>query len=114
MTLDMGGTTADVSLITDGKADMTTRSSVGGHPLLLPMLDLIAIGAGGGSIAWVDKGGALRIGPRSAGSVPGPACYGQGGENPTVTDANLVAGRLNPEFFLAGARQLHPERARER
>ena len=112
VTLDMGGTTADVSLIVDGKADMTTRSAVNRHPLLLPMLDLIAIGAGGGSIAWVDVGGALRIGPRSAGSMPGPACYGQGGENPTVTDANLLAGRLNPQFFLAGKRELFPEQAR--
>ncbi|ACM39641.1 MULTISPECIES: hydantoinase/oxoprolinase family protein [Rhizobium/Agrobacterium group] len=113
ITLDMGGTSADVSLLTDGKAEMTTRSSVGRHPLLLPMLDLITIGAGGGSIAWVDQGGALRLGPRSAGSVPGPACYGQGGENPTVTDSNLYGGRLNPEYFLAGARKLHPAKSRE-
>jgi N-methylhydantoinase A len=113
ITLDMGGTSADVSLLTDGKAEMTTRSSVGRHPLLLPMLDLITIGAGGGSIAWVDQGGALRLGPRSAGSVPGPACYGQGGENPTVTDSNLFGGRLNPEYFLAGARKLYPDKSRE-
>ena len=112
VTLDMGGTSADVSLIVDGKANMTTRSEVARHPLLLPMLDLVTIGAGGGSIAWVDAGGALRVGPRSAGSVPGPACYGQGGENPTITDANLIAGRLNPSYFLAGARQLHPDKAR--
>lgn len=113
ITLDLGGTSADVSLIVDGKADMTTRSSVGRHPLLLPMLDLVTIGAGGGSIAWVEEGGALRVGPRSAGSVPGPACYGQGGVNPTMTDANLFAGRLNPDYFLAGARKLYPDRSQK-
>ena len=111
ITLDMGGTSADVSLIAGGKPTMTTRSSVGRHPLLLPMLDMVTIGAGGGSIAWVDVGGALRVGPRSAGSVPGPACYGQGGADPTVTDANLIAGRLNADYFLAGARTLYPDAA---
>src|SRR5690606_38478334 len=87
------------------------RSTVGDHPLLTPTLDMVTIGAGGGSMAWVEGTSALRVGPRSAGSVPGPVCYGQGGEVVTVTDANLFAGRLNAEYFLAGARRLHPELA---
>ena len=106
ITLDMGGTSADVSLVSGGAPALTTRGAVGRHPVLLPMLDLVTIGAGGGSIAWIDSGGALKVGPRSAGAVPGPVCYGQGGEDPTVTDANLVAGRLNPDYFLEGTRAL--------
>lgn len=106
ITLDMGGTSADVSLITNGAPVLANRSHIGSHPLLVPTLDMVTIGAGGGSIAWVDGGTALRVGPHSAGSVPGPACYGQGGDSPTVTDANLVAGRLNGDYFLGGARSL--------
>ncbi|WP_372624278.1 hydantoinase/oxoprolinase family protein [Falsiroseomonas sp.] len=106
ITLDMGGTSADVSLVLGGSPVLTTRGKLGAYPLLLPMLDLVTIGAGGGSIAHVDAGGAMRVGPRSAGARPGPACYGQGGTEPTVTDANLHAGRLNPGYFLAGRRQL--------
>jgi N-methylhydantoinase A len=106
ITLDMGGTSADVSLISNGDPMLTTHGKVGEYPILLPMLDLITIGAGGGSIAWVDAGGALRVGPRSAGARPGPACYGRGGVEPTVTDANLFAGRLNPKYFLSGQSQL--------
>jgi len=113
ITLDMGGTSADVSLIADGTPTLTNRSRIGPHPLLVPTLDMVTIGAGGGSIAWVEGGFGLRVGPRSAGSVPGPACYAQGGENPTVTDANLVLGRLNADYFLAGARRLDSERAVE-
>jgi N-methylhydantoinase A len=113
ITLDMGGTSADVSLIADGAPQLTNRSRIGPHPLLVPTLDMVTIGAGGGSIAWVEGGFGLRVGPRSAGSVPGPACYGQGGVNPTVTDANLVLGRLNAAYFLGGARHLDIARATE-
>lgn len=109
ITFDMGGTSSDVALISDSVPFSTTRGKLAGYPVLLPMLDLVTIGAGGGSIAWVDSGGGLKVGPRSAGSVPGPACYGQGGENPTVTDANLLCGRLNGDFFLNGDRVLRKD-----
>jgi len=111
ITLDMGGTSADVALILDGKPVLTHRSHIGPHPLLAPTLDMVTIGAGGGSIAWIDGGTALRVGPRSAGSSPGPVCYGQGGTQPTVTDANLAAGRLNDRYFLGGARRLQRDLA---
>ena len=111
ITLDMGGTSADVSLIADGAPLLTNRSRIGPHPLLVPTLDMVTIGAGGGSIAWVEGGFGLRVGPHSAGSVPGPACYAQGGGQPTVTDANLVLGRLNASYFLGGARSLDLARA---
>lgn len=112
ITLDMGGTSADVSLVAGGTPTMAHRSSVGPYPLLTPTLDMVTIGAGGGSIAWVAGGTSLRVGPHSAGSLPGPACYAQGGTEPTVTDANLIAGRLNAGFFLNGARKLDEELAR--
>lgn len=111
ITFDMGGTSSDVALIADNEPFSTTRGTLAGYPVLLPMLDLVTIGAGGGSIAWLDNGGGLKVGPRSAGSVPGPACYGQGGENPTVTDANLLCGRLNGDFFLNGDRVLRRDLA---
>ena len=110
--VDMGGTSFDVSLIVDGQAAVTSEKSLGGFPVLAPMVDLHTIGAGGGSIAWNDAG-ALRVGPQSAGAVPGPACYGRGGDVPTVTDANLVLGRLNPETSLAGEVELLPDRSQE-
>jgi len=110
ITADMGGTSMDICLIYNGKSRFTTEGAVGGYPLRLPMLDIHTIGAGGGSIAWVDSGGALRVGPQSAGSVPGPACYGLGGEEPTVTDANLLLGRLDPTD-LTGIKTLKPELA---
>ena len=113
ITLDMGGTSADVSLVSNGVPLLTNRSRIGTHPMLAPTLDMVTIGAGGGSIASLAGGQALRVGPRSAGSMPGPACYGQGGTDPTVTDANLVAGRLNGDYFLAGARALRPALAHE-
>lgn len=113
ITLDMGGTSADVSLVSQGTPVLANRSSVGSHPLIVPTLDMVTIGAGGGSIAWAESGSAMRVGPRSAGSVPGPACYGQGGRQPTVTDANLYCGRLNAGYFLGGARPLYPELAQE-
>lgn len=106
ITIDMGGTSADVSLISGGQPVLTSRGSIENYPVVLPMLDLVTIGAGGGSIAWVDQVNILKVGPRSAGAVPGPACYGQGGSDPTITDANLLLGRLDPEYFLGGARKL--------
>jgi N-methylhydantoinase A len=103
VSFDMGGTTAKACLIEGGKAARTTEYRVEGfYPITTPMLDVVEVGAGGGSIAWVDAGGALKVGPRSAGAEPGPACYGKGGEEPTVTDANLLLGRLNPAVHLAG------------
>lgn len=112
ITLDMGGTSTDVALISNGTPRKTTSSTVAGMPVKLPTLDLITVGAGGGSIAWLDDVGALKVGPKSAGARPGPACYGRGGGQPTITDANLLLGRLNPEWFLAGAGTLDVELAR--
>jgi N-methylhydantoinase A len=104
ITIDIGGTSADISVIQDG--ELRTKnprdSEVAGLPVLAPMIDIDAIGAGGGSIAYVDVGGAFRVGPRSAGAVPGPACYGRGGKEPTVTDAQVALGRLDPKRFLGG------------
>jgi N-methylhydantoinase A len=94
ISFDMGGTSTDVCLIANGRAERSTERRVGGLPIRLPTVDLHTVGAGGGSIAWVDAGGALRVGPQSAGANPGPACYGRGGTEPTVTDANLLLGRL--------------------
>jgi N-methylhydantoinase A len=101
ISLDMGGTSTDVCLIADGRVERTAEREVGGLPIRLPSLDLHTVGAGGGSIVWRDAGGALRVGPESAGAEPGPACYGRGGERPTVTDANLLLGRL-PERLAGG------------
>ena len=111
ITFDMGGTSTDVSLVDDVIAT-TTESRVGDFPVRLPVLDIHTVGAGGGSIASVDSGGALRVGPRSAGATPGPACYGTGTEL-TVTDANLVLGRLDPQEFLGGRMHRDVERARQ-
>ena len=107
ITFDMGGTSADIGIVTEqGVGEASARDTwVGGYPLLVPMLDVHTIGAGGGSIAFVDPAGAFRVGPRSAGAVPGPACYGLGGEDPTVTDAHVVLGRIDPDRFLGG--QMH-------
>ena len=102
ITVDMGGTSFDICLAHQGHIRYTKESEIGLLPIKVPMIDIHTLGAGGGSIAWIDAGGALRAGPRSAGAVPGPACYGRGGKEPTVTDANLVLGRLNPEYFLGG------------
>ena len=102
ITYDMGGTSTDVATILDGRPQWTTASIVDGLPIGLPTLDIDTVGAGGGSVAYLDAGGALRVGPRSAGAVPGPACYGRGGTEPTVTDANLVLGRIVPDRFLGG------------
>jgi len=100
--LDMGGTSADVCVVHDGAVAETGSSEIAGRPIALPTLDVHTVGAGGGSIAWRDAGGALRVGPRSAGAVPGPACYGRGGDEPTVTDANLLLGHLPVDVPLAG------------
>jgi N-methylhydantoinase A/oxoprolinase/acetone carboxylase beta subunit len=99
---DMGGTSCDVCVVEAGRVRETETREVGGRPLALPMIDIHTVGAGGGSVAWRDPGGALRVGPRSAGADPGPACYGRGGVEPTVTDANLVLGRLPLEGDLSG------------
>ena len=107
--LDIGGTTAKCSLILDGQVATTTeyridwRPDYAGYPVMVPVVDIVEIGAGGGSIAWADAGGAIRVGPQSAGADPGPACYERGGTRPTVTDAKLVAGVLDPDYFLGGA-----------
>ncbi|KUO73043.1 MAG: hypothetical protein APF77_20435 [Clostridia bacterium BRH_c25] len=100
ITVDMGGTSCDVSLIQNNELKFSTDSHVEGYPISIPTVDLSFIGAGGGSIAWHDAGGALRVGPLSAGAEPGPVCYGRGGKKPTVTDANLVTGRIRPEIFM--------------
>jgi N-methylhydantoinase A/oxoprolinase/acetone carboxylase beta subunit len=109
---DMGGTSCDVCVVEDGRVRETTAREVGGRPLALPMVDIHTVGAGGGSIGWRDPGGALRVGPRSAGADPGPACYGRGGTEPTVTDANLVLGHLSAEVPLAGDVELDAGAAR--
>ena len=111
LTFDMGGTSTDVALI-DGAIRLTTEGRIGRYPVALPMVDMHTIGAGGGSIARVDAGGLLQVGPQSAGADPGPACYGRGGREPTVTDANLVLGRLRPDAFLGGRMRLDPAAAR--
>ncbi len=113
ITLDMGGTSCDVSLIRAGEAARTTGGVIGGHPIAFPMVDIHTIGAGGGSIAWLDPGGALRVGPQSAGASPGPACYGRGGKAPTVTDAHLVLGHLLTDHPLGGLDRLDLDAARE-
>ena len=125
ISFDMGGTTAKASLIVDGRVSVTTDYEVGGagnlrrwlqgtgHPIKVPVVDLSEVSAGGGSIAWVDDGGGLRVGPESAGALPGPACYGLGGSDPTVTDANVVLGYLNPKHLLGGKMTLSPGKAAE-
>lgn len=105
--VDMGGTSFDVSLIVNGEPRLKAEGDFEGYPVKAPMIDVEGIGAGGGSIARVDPGGALNVGPESAGADPGPACYGRGGKLPTVTDANLVLSRLNPDYFLGAEMALH-------
>jgi len=111
VTFDMGGTSADVSVIADGEAAWTTEASIAGHPIALPVVDITSVGAGGGSIAWFDAGGALRVGPRSAGGEPGPICYGRGGREFTVGDADLLGGAL-PLSLLGGSMVLDGSAAR--
>jgi N-methylhydantoinase A/oxoprolinase/acetone carboxylase beta subunit len=113
ITFDVGGTSADIGIVTErGISEASARDTwVAGYPLLVPMIDIHTIGAGGGSIAYVDEGGAFRVGPRSAGASPGPACYGNGGQEPTVTDANVVLGRIDPDRFLGGEMKLDRDAA---
>ncbi|HEY3081416.1 MAG TPA: hydantoinase/oxoprolinase family protein, partial [Chloroflexota bacterium] len=111
ITIDIGGTSADVALFEEGRPLVASEGRVGRYPLRLPMIDVETVGAGGGSIALVDAGGSLRVGPRSAGADPGPACYGRGGDEPTVTDASLVLGYLGPGGLAGGRLPLRPELA---
>ncbi|MFH1929386.1 MAG: hydantoinase/oxoprolinase family protein [Chloroflexota bacterium] len=111
--MDMGGTSYDVSLIKDGAFSMTTEGEIARYRVALPMIDIHTIGAGGGSIAYVDKGSMLKVGPESAGADPGPACYGKGGTRPTTTDANVVLGYINPDFYLGGELTIDREAAEE-
>jgi N-methylhydantoinase A len=113
ITLDMGGTSADVALIRRYRASVSFDRAVAGFPIRLPMLDIHTIGAGGGSIAWFDRDGLLKVGPASAGADPGPACYGKAGTNATVTDANLLLGRLSAKGLIGGRMPLDPNAARE-
>lgn len=118
ISLDIGGTTAKTSLIEDGAVKVSTNYRIEqtpespGHPIQVPVVDIVEIGAGGGSIASIDDVGGLHVGPHSAGAVPGPACYGRGGDKPTVTDANLITGRLDPKYFLGGELEVSVEAAR--
>jgi N-methylhydantoinase A len=125
ISFDMGGTTAKSSIVIDGKPLVTTEYEISpleqgeiivrgsGHPIKIPVVDLVEVGAGGGSIAWIDSGGALRVGPKSAGANPGPACYGMGGMKPTITDANVILGRINPDYFLGGEMNLDAEASKD-
>ena len=111
--MDMGGTSFDVSFIKGGEVSFTTEGSVGGHAMAFPVLDIRTVGAGGGSIARVDEGGVLQVGPASAGANPGPICYGRDGREPTVTDADLILGYLGADDFLGGKFRLDFEAARK-
>jgi N-methylhydantoinase A len=115
ISFDMGGTTAKSSLIKDFHPEVTSSYYVGGyvsgHPMMLPVVDIVEVGNGGGSIAWIDPAGGLKVGPQSAGAAPGPACYGKGGAEPTVTDANLVTGRIDPQYFLGSGVRLQRDKA---
>ena len=110
VSFDMGGTSTDVCRIDDGVPEVGYQRSVEGYPCLMPSVAIHTVGAGGGSVAWIDDGGALRVGPRSAGADPGPASYGRGGLAPTVTDANVVLRRIDPAAGLAGNLELDARR----
>jgi N-methylhydantoinase A len=111
ITFDMGGTSTDVSLVVDGQPSLSPETEIDGLPVRTPVLDIVSVGAGGGSLVWIDDGGMLRVGPRSAGAMPGPACYGRGGTEPTITDAHVVRGTIRAEAFLGGAMKLDSDRA---
>jgi N-methylhydantoinase A len=113
ITMDMGGTSFDVTLVSEGKVSLSTEGSIAGYRIAKPMIDINTIGAGGGSIAWIDAGGMLKVGPASAGSDPGPVCYDLGGAKPTVTDANLLLGYLDKDYFLGGEMKVYEQKARE-
>ena len=108
ITIDVGGTSSDIALIDQGRVLVKAETDIAGYQVRVPMLDVTTLGAGGGSLAWIDTGGGLRVGPQSAGADPGPACYGRGGREPTVTDASIVLGLLDPTYFAGGAMQLDP------
>ena len=110
ITLDMGGTSTDVCLIQNGKAELSNLRDISGFRIRLPMIDINTVGAGGGSIAYIENDGLLKVGPISAGAVPGPACYNLGGVQPTVSDANLILGRL-PENLVGGRMKLNKQKA---
>lgn len=112
ITFDMGGTSTDVCLVQKGRPSLASESEIDGLPIRTPVLDIVSVGAGGGSIAWVDDGGMLRVGPQSAGADPGPACYGKGGTEPTTTDAHIVIGTIRPGAFLGGRMKLDDAAAR--
>src|SRR5947207_4659168 len=122
ITFDMGGTTAKASMVEDGEIARAHEYAVGagimigsrlltgaGYTLKVPAIDLAEVGAGGGSIIWIDPGGAMQVGPQSAGANPGPVCYGLGGTEPTITDANVVLGYINPEYLVGGGLRLHAQ-----
>lgn len=111
ITFDMGGTSADISLVANGAFRLAAEKSIEGYPVRIPMVDIETVGAGGGSIAYIDNGGVLKVGPQSAGAQPGPAAYDRGGSLPTVTDANIVLGRLNPQYILGGRMAVHKDLA---
>lgn len=113
ITIDMGGTSLDTALIENGIPQYTTNSHINDFPINVPMVEMHTIGSGGGSIAWIDSGGALRVGPESAGAEPGPVCYNKGGTEPTVSDANAILGRLNPDAILGGRMKMNLEEARK-
>jgi len=112
ITYDMGGTSADVSTVINGNLSWTSEGSINGLPLKMPLVDIVTVGAGGGSVAWLDAGGALRVGPESAGTFPGPICYGLGGKDVTVTDVDLLCGFINPSYFVGGEIVLEAEKAK--
>ncbi len=112
ITFDMGGTSTDVCLVQHGRPSLASESEIDGLPIRTPVLDIVSVGAGGGSIAWVDDGGMLRVGPQSAGADPGPACYGKGGTEPATTDAHVVIGTIRPAAFLGGRMTLDAEAAK--
>jgi N-methylhydantoinase A len=114
ITFDMGGTSADVSTVIDSQLSWTSEGSINGLPLKMPMVDIVTVGAGGGSIAWLDEGGALRVGPESAGAFPGPICYGLGGTDVTVTDCDLLCGFINQDYFVGGEMVLDATKAKRR
>ena len=111
ITFDMGGTSTDVSLVHGGVPSLAPETEIDGLPIRTPVLDIVTVGAGGGSLVWIDDGGMLRVGPRSAGADPGPACYGRGGTQPTVTDAHVVRGTIRPAAFLGGGMTLDADAA---
>ncbi|MGE6742951.1 hydantoinase/oxoprolinase family protein [Allorhizobium pseudoryzae] len=111
ITFDMGGTSTDVSLVSNGKPTIKPDTEIDGLPVRTPVVDIVTVGAGGGSLIWMDEGGMVRVGPRSAGAVPGPACYGKGGTQPTITDAHVIRGTIRPEGFLGGTMEIYPAKA---